>query len=55
MPVFEQRRQIFNNIIIGIKDSDWVGDSNHRKLITGIVIMLAGACWNMSNFTTKHI
>ena len=38
-----ERRQLFNNIITGIKDSDWAGDSNHRKSITGIVIMLAGA------------
>ena len=25
-----------------MKDSDWAGDSNHRKSVTGIVIKLAG-------------
>ena len=34
---------MFNNIMIGIKDSDWAGDSNHHKSITGIIIMLAGS------------
>ena len=31
------------NTLFGIKDSDWVGDSQHRKSVTGIFIKLAGA------------
>ena len=30
-------------MLFGIKDSDWEEDSQHRKSVTGIVIMLAGA------------
>ena len=30
-------------MLFGIKDSDWEEDSQHRKSVTGIVIMLSGA------------
>ena len=37
------RHQPSCNTLFGIKDSDWAGDSQHRKSVTGIVIKLAGA------------
>ena len=35
--------KISNNMLFSIKDSDWAIDSQHRKLVTWIVIMLDGA------------
>ena len=37
-----ERRQVSCNTLFGMKDSDWAGDSNHRKSVTCIVIKLAG-------------
>jgi len=37
-----ERHQVSCNILFGMKDSNWAGDSNHRKSVTGIVIKLAG-------------
>ena len=34
---------MFNNILIGVKNTDWTGYSINRKSITRIVIMLAGS------------
>ena len=38
-----ERRQISHKTLFGIKDSDWAGNSRHRKSVTRIVIMFAGA------------
>ena len=38
-----EHRQMFNNILIGVKNTDWTGYSINRKSITRIVIMLAGS------------
>ena len=37
-----EQHQVSCNTLFGMKDFDWAGDSNHRKLVTGIVIKLAG-------------
>ena len=37
-----ERRQVSCNTLIGMKDSDWAGDSNHRRSVTGILTKLAG-------------
>ena len=36
------RQRISINTLLCTKDSDWAGDSTHRKSVTGIVIKLAG-------------
>ena len=36
------RQQISIDTLFCAKDSDWAGDSTHRKSVTGIVIKLAG-------------
>jgi len=47
------RQRISINTLLCTKDSDWAGDSTHRKSVTGIVIKLAGARWSKKNYSTR--